>query len=70
MGSYHKRKKLLEEEYGKLIIAKPFNHDVGIADKGLVPLPQHQKYVKQLQDISGEKGLKRAYETRDGLYQH
>ena len=64
MESYHKRKKLLEEKYGKLIIVKPFNDDVGIADN------KQQKYVKQLQDISDEEGLKRAYDTKDGLYQH
>ena len=29
-----------------------------------------QKSVKQLQDITDEEGLKRAYETTDGLYQH
>ena len=27
MESYHKRKKLLEEKYGKLITLKPFNDD-------------------------------------------
>ena len=64
MESYHKRKKLLEEKYGKSIILKPYNGDVGIADN------KQQKFVKQLQDISDEEGLKRAYETRDGLYQH
>ena len=26
--------------------------------------------MKQLRDISDEEGLKRAYETKDGLYQH
>ena len=32
MESYHKRKKLLEEKYGKLIVVKPFNDDrVGIS---------------------------------------
>ena len=64
MESYHKRKRLLEEKYGKLIVVKPFNDDIGIADN------KHQKYVKQLQDISDEEGLKRAYDTKDGLYQH
>ena len=64
MESYHKRKKPLEEEYGKLVILKPYNNDVGVADN------KHQKFVKQLQDISDEEGLKRAYDTRDGLYQH
>ena len=64
MESYHKRKKLLEEKYGKLINVKPFNDDIGIADN------KHQKYVKQLQDITDEEGLNRAYDTKDGLYQH
>ena len=63
MGSYHKRKKFLEEKYGILINVKPFHDDVGIVDT------QQQKYVEQLQDIPDEEGLKRAYETRDGLYQ-
>ena len=64
MESYHKREKLLEEKYGKLITLKPYNDDVGVADT------KQQKYVKHLQDISDEEGLKRAYDTRDGLCQH
>ena len=64
MESYHKRKKLLEEKYGKLIILKPYNDDNGIVDN------KQQKFVKQLQDITDEEGLKRAYGTRDVLYQH
>ena len=70
MESYHKRKKLLEEKYGKLINVKPYNDAIGIADN------KHQKFVRaiaahrQLQDISDEEGLKLAYDTRDGLYQH
>ena len=64
MASYHKGKKVLEDKYGKLIILKPFNDDNGLADNS------QQENVKQLQDISDEEGLKRAYETRDGLYQH
>ena len=64
MEPYHKRKRLLEENYGKLINVKPFNDDIGIVNT------QQQKYIKQLQDISDEGGLKRAYETKDGLYQH
>ena len=63
MESYHKRKKILEYKYGKLIILKPFSDDNGIANK------QQQKFVKQLQDITDEGGLKRAYETTYGLYQ-
>ena len=64
MESYHKRKKLLEEKYGKLINVKPYSGDIGIADN------KRQEIVKQLQDISDEEGLKRAYGTKDGLYQH
>ena len=64
MESYHKRKRSLEEEYGKLIAGKPFNGDIGIADN------KHQEIVKQLRDITDEEGLKRAYDTQDGLYQH
>ena len=64
MESYHKRKKLLEEKYGKLVTLKPYNDDIGKVDT------KQQKFIKQLQDISEEEGLKRAYDTRDGLYQH
>ena len=64
MEAYHKRKKLLEEKYGKQINFKPYNNDVGIADT------KQQKYVKQFQDISDEGGLKRTYDTKGGLYQH
>ena len=53
MESYHKRKSLLEDKYGKLIILKPFNDDIGIANN------KQQKFVKQLQDISDEEGLKK-----------
>ena len=64
MESYHKRKRLLEEKYAKFIHLKPFNDDIGIADNS------QQKSVKQLQDITDEEGSKRAYETKNGLYQH
>ena len=64
MESYHKRKKLLEERYGKLIIFKSFNDDNGMAGN------KQQKSVKQLQDITDEEGLKRAHDTKDWLYQH
>ena len=59
MGSYHKRKKVLEEKHGKLLI-NTFNDDNGLV----------QNFVKQLQDITDEEGLKRAYETTYALYQH
>ena len=64
MESYHERKRLLEEKYGKLIHVKPFNDDIGIVGN------KQQKSVKQLQDITDEEGLKRAYDTKYGLYQH
>ena len=67
MESYHKRKRLLEDKYGKLSVVKPLNDDIG---KNAVASHRQQKIVKQLRDISDEEGLKRAYETRDGLYQH
>ena len=67
MESYHKRKKLLEEKYGKLIVVKPFND---IVDKNPIVSHRQQKIVKQLRDISDEEGIKRAYGTNDGLYQH
>ena len=39
------------------------NDDVGIADT------KQQESVKELQDITGEEGLKRAYDTKYGSYQ-
>ena len=65
MESYHKRKRLLEEKYGKLIIVKPLNDE-----RVVIASNRQQKLLKQLQDISDEEGLKRAYDTQDGLYQH
>ena len=63
MEPYHKRN-MLEEKYGKLINLKPYNDDIGTVDN------KQPKYIKQLQDITDEEGLKGAYETKDGLYQH
>ena len=65
MESYHKRKRILEEKYGKLIIVKPPNDE-----RVVIASNRQQKLLKQLQDISDEEGLKRAYDTQDGLYQH
>ena len=64
MESYHKGKKLLEDRYGKLIHVKPYNDDNGILDN------KQQKYIKQLQDITDDEGLRSAYETKYGLCQH
>ena len=69
MDSYHKRKKVLEEKYGKLIVVKPFN-GIDEVDKSAIASHRQQNLVKQLQDITDEEGLKRAYDTNDGLYQH
>jgi len=65
MESYHKRKRLLEEKYGKLIIVKPPNDE-----RVVIASHRQQKLLKQLQDISDEEGLKRSYASQDGLYQH
>ena len=68
MEYYHKRKRLLEAKYGKLIAAAPpVNADIG---KSTIASNRQQKIVKQLRDITDEEGLKRAYDTQDGLYQH
>ena len=50
MESYHKRKKLLEEKYGKLIVVKPFNDE-----RVVIASNRQQKLLKQLQDISVHK---------------
>ena len=57
---------MLEEKYCKLIHLKPYSDDNGLADKGLGPLPQEQKYIKQITEITDEEGLRLAYETKDG----
>ena len=67
MESYHKRKRLLEEKYGKLIVVKPFNDDIG---KSPIASHRQQKLLKQNLDITDEEGLKLAYESHEGLYQH
>ena len=64
MESYNKSKKVLEEKYGKLIDLEPYNDDNGIVDN------EQQKCIKQLQDLTDDEGLRLAYETKDGLYQH
>ena len=63
MESCHKRKRLLEDKYGNLMGLKPFSDAIGIADNS------QQKSIKQLQDITDEEGVNRAYETKYGLYQ-
>ena len=55
---------MLEEKHRKLVSFKPFNDDVGVVNN------KQQKFAKQLQDITDEEGLKRAFETKYGLYQH
>ena len=40
MESYHKRKRLLEEKYGKLTVVKPLNDAIG---KNTVALHRQQK---------------------------
>ena len=67
MESYHKRKKKLEEKYGKLINVRPYNDETF---NNKIASDKQQKYIKEIQDMSDEEGLKRAYEAKDGLYQH
>ena len=43
MESYHKRKILLEEKYGKLIVFKPFNDE-----RVVIASHRQQKLLKQL----------------------
>ena len=52
MESYHKRKRLLEEKYGKLVVVKPYNDDNGIVYKNSLASRRQQKLVKQLRDIT------------------
>ena len=63
MESYHKRKRLLEEKYGKLIVVKPIN-----VERVTIASHRQQQLVKQLRDITDEEGLKQTYDTKDGLY--
>ena len=55
MESYHKKKRLLEEKYGKLILVAPPND---IVAKNTIASHRQQQIVKQLRDISDEEGLK------------
>ena len=43
---------------------KPFNDDITIQGN------KQQKCIKQIADISGEEGSKRAYGPTNSLYQH
>ena len=63
MGSYNKRKKLLEERYGRLVNFKPYNDD----DKGIVDNKQH-KFVKQHQYITGEEGFLKKNMKQNMIY--
>ena len=62
MESYQKRKRLLEERYGKLISVKLFNDEV-------LKKSKHETHGKQIADITDGVGLKLAYETTNGSYQ-
>ena len=44
MEPYHKRKKELQEKYGKLIIVRPYNDE---ADNHKIADTKHQNYVKK-----------------------
>ena len=51
MDSYHKRNKLLEEKYGKLINVRPYNDEIA---NHKIASDRQQKQVKELQDISDQ----------------
>ena len=61
---------MLEEKYGKLINLKPFNDERAPASHRGIVNNKQQKYIKQIADITDEEGLRLAYESKDGLYQH
>ena len=63
MESCQKRTILLEDKYGQLRNANNLN------DKALEK-SEHEKYVKQIADITDEEGFKQAYEPKNGLHQH
>ena len=66
MEPYQKRKRLLEEQSGKLINEQLLNDEV-------LEKSKHETYVKLIADITNitdEEGLRQAYESKDGLHQH
>ena len=63
MESYNKRKRKLEEKYGKLIVVKPINNE-GIKNN------INENYIRKIADITDEEGLNIAYKQKDGLHQH
>ena len=69
MEPYHKRK-WVEEKYGRLISSKPYNDDNGIVYKKQQKYKRAPATRRQLQDITGDEGLRLAYEAKYGLDQH
>ena len=63
MESYQQRNILLEEKHGRLIHVNIFNDEV-------LKNNNNEQYAKQIADMTDGEGLKLAYETRYGLYQH
>ena len=63
MEPYNKRKRKLEEKYGKLIVVKPMNNE-GIKNN------INEDYIRKIADITDEEGLNIAYKQKDGLHQH
>ena len=64
MESYHKRKRLLEEKYGKITKLKQFNDERAPASRRRIVDNSQQKSVKQLQDITDDEGFRLAYEKK------
>ena len=61
---------MLEYKYGKLINWKPFNDERAPASRRGIADNSQQKFVKQLQHITDDGGLRLAYEQKYGLFQH
>ena len=57
MESYHKRKRLLEEKYGKLIYLKPYK-DVKANNK--IADNKHQNYVKEITRCNRSRRIKKS----------
>ena len=73
MESYNKRKrkKLLEEEYGKLInLKKKTVNDSDLKENKNGKCKLTPATRRQIADTTDEEGLRFAYEAKDGLYQH
>ena len=61
---------MLEKKYGKLTILKPYNDGNGIVNNKQQKYKRAPAMRRQIIDITDDEGLRLAYETKDGSYQH